>query len=52
MVIRAHHVSAECHLNWNAYDISIKCEFKMKGMQKKRMSSLKLVVIFSVVSLH
>ena len=34
MVIRAYDGHAECYLNWNVYDISVNCEFKMICMQK------------------
>ena len=34
MVIRALDRHAECCLNWNAYDISVNCDFKLICMQK------------------
>ena len=34
MVIKAHDGHAECCLNWNVYDITVNCEFKMICTQK------------------
>ena len=34
MVIRAKDRHAEGCLNWNVYDISVNCEFKMASVQK------------------
>ena len=34
MVIKAQDGHAECCLNWNVYDITVNCEFKMICMQK------------------
>jgi len=52
VMTRAHDGRAECCLNLNIiYEIGVNCEFYMKCMQKCT-SPLKLVVIFSPLSLH
>ena len=51
MVIRAQDGHAECCLNWNVYDISVNCEFKMICMQKMNVIA-KISCYFSSVSLH
>ena len=35
VVIRVQDGDAECCLNWNIYNMSVNCEFKMIYMQKK-----------------
>jgi len=51
MVIRALDGHAKCCLNWNVYDISIDCKFKMIWMQKMSVIA-KINRYFSAVSLH
>ena len=49
MVISAYNGHAECCLNWNVYDISVNCKFKMICMQKMNIIAKirALVVILS-----
>ena len=42
---------AKCCLNWNVYDISVNCEFKMICMQKMNVIA-KISCYFSAVSLR
>ena len=51
MVVRAQNGHAECCLNWNVFDISVSCEFKMICMQKVDVVT-KISCYFSAVSLH
>jgi len=51
MVIMAQDGHAKCCLNWNVYDISINCEFKMISMQKMNVTDI-ISCYFSAVSLH
>ena len=50
-LIRAYDGHAECCLNWNVYNISVNCEFKMICMQKMNVIA-KISSYFSAVSLY
>ena len=50
-MLRALDRHAECCLNWNVYDISVNCEFKLICMQKMNVIT-KISHYFSTVSLH